>query len=163
LCGVVKPAHGPSKVFRADQMNPRWRTCRSDDRAVLEAIVAELGRYDIWVAYNGASFDVPFLRTRLMHWDLPPLPDRKLVDPLLLARRKLRLSFNSLEQLAHHLRVGRKRRVAPDAWLRAGLDGCPRAMDLIARHCEKDVRLLVAVLERLKHYSSQLNSWGSGV
>ena len=43
----------------------------------------------------------------------------------------------------------------PDAWLKAGLDGCPQAMDLIARHCEMDVRLLVAVLERLKHYSSQ--------
>ena len=97
LCGVVKPANGRPKVFRADSLNPTWSACRSNDRHVTKAIVAELDRFDIWVAHNGAKFDVPFLRTRLLAHSLPPLPSKKLIDPVLLARNKLRMSFKKLK------------------------------------------------------------------
>jgi hypothetical protein len=36
LCGVVKPAHGRPPIFRADNLNPNWSACRSDDRHVTE-------------------------------------------------------------------------------------------------------------------------------
>lgn len=52
----------------------------SDDSAVTRAIVAELDNYDIWVAHNGAKFDVPFLRTRLLKYNLQTLPNKKLID-----------------------------------------------------------------------------------
>src|ERR1700686_4347153 len=108
LCGVIKPANAEARVFRAGRLNRSWHKRRSDDRAVLRGIVKELEQYDIWVAHNGQRFDVPFLRTRLLAYGLDPLPAKKLIDPVLLARNKLRMSFNSLDQVANHLGVNSK-------------------------------------------------------
>jgi hypothetical protein len=47
LCAVVKPSHGRPRVFRADRLNRRWASCRSEDSAIIGAIVAELDQYDI--------------------------------------------------------------------------------------------------------------------
>jgi uncharacterized protein YprB with RNaseH-like and TPR domain len=162
LCGVVKGAGERHKTFRADELNPKWASKRSDDREVLTAIIAELSGYDIWVAHNGAKFDVPFLRTRLLAWGLEPLPSKKLVDPVLLARNKLRMSFNSLSQVANHLQVNSKTDVQPQQWIAAALDGDKKAMSYIVEHCVQDVYVLEKVIGELKHYSSTYNTYGSG-
>lgn len=162
LCGVIKGSSDKKpEVYRGDSY-PTWSKRRSDDSRILRDIVTALERYDIWVAHNGTRFDVPFLRTRLLRFGMPPLATRKLVDPVLLARSKLRMSFNSLDQVASHLRCNRKTDVQPDQWLRASLDGCREAMDYIVRHCVADVEVLEQVIGKLKCYSSVFNSWGSG-
>ncbi len=162
LCGVVKPAHGRPRIFRADTLNPNWSNCRSDDRHVTAAIVAELDKFDIWVAHNGAKFDVPFLRTRLLAHAMPPLPTKKLIDPVLLARNKLRMNFNSLNAVANHLRANSKTDVEPQQWLAAALDGSRRAMSYIVKHCVQDVLVLEKVIGALKAYSGTYNTYGSG-
>lgn len=162
LCGVVKPGHGKPIVFRADKLNPKWDTARDDDSAVVKAIVAELSKHDIWVAHNGAKFDVPFLRTRLLRWGLEQLPNAKLIDPVWLARNKLRMSFNSLGQVANLLSCNTKTEVRPDQWLRASLGGCRKAMDYIVKHCVADVLVLEQVVGALKGYSTTFNTYGSG-
>jgi uncharacterized protein YprB with RNaseH-like and TPR domain len=162
LCGVVKPAHGKPLVFRADQLNKNWKTGRSDDSAVVKAIVDELSSHDIWVAHNGARFDVPFLRTRLLRWGLGALPSAKLIDPVFLARNKLRMSFNSLSQVANLLGCNNKTEVQPEVWLKAALDGDKKSMDYIVAHCVADVDVLEQVVGALKVYSTAYNSWGSG-
>lgn len=162
LCGVVKPAYGKPKIFRGDTLNAKWRTHRADDSAVVKAIVKELDHYDIWIAHNGAKFDVPFLRTRLARWALPPLPTKKLLDPVWLARNKLRMSYNSLDQLAGFLGVNKKTEVTAHEWMAASLNGDRKAMDYIVNHCVQDVLTLEDVIKAIKAYSTQLNSWGSG-
>ncbi len=164
LCGVVLPALGKPRVFRADKLNERWDSCRSDDSAVVKAIADELVKYDILIAHNGAKFDLPFLRARLAKHGLPPFPNTiKLVDPVWLARNKWKMSYNSLEQLANFLGIkDPKTRVAGDKWLAASLDGCRKAMNYIVEHCIKDVHTLDKVVGALKPYSTQLNSYGSG-
>jgi uncharacterized protein YprB with RNaseH-like and TPR domain len=162
LCGVVKPAHAEAIIFRADRLNRNWRQRRSDDRAVIRAIVDELDNYDIWVAHNGARFDVPFLRARLAALHMPTLPTKKLIDPVLLARNKLRLSYNSLDAIASMLGVNTKTVVEGKQWLRAALDGDTRAMNYIVEHCVQDVLVLEKVVGALKAYSGTYNSYGSG-
>ncbi len=162
LCGVVKPAHGRARVFRADQLNRNWHSQRSDDSAVVAAIVADLSQYDIWVAHNGQRFDVPFLRTRMLAHGMEPLPAKKLIDPVLLARNKLRMSFNSLNQVANHLGVNSKTEVEPRQWLAAALDGSRKAMRYIVEHCVQDVLVLEKVIGALKAYSGTYNTYGSG-
>lgn len=162
LCGVVLPANGEPVVFRGDKLNRAWKTRRSDDRDTVRAIVTELDKYDIWIAHNGAKFDVSFLRTRLARWGLQPLPSKKLLDPVMLARNKLRMSYNSLEKIADLLGVNTKTPVRGETWVRAALDGDREAMDLVVEHCVEDVKVLEKVVEALKTYSTALNSWGSG-
>lgn len=162
LCGVVKPAQGKCKVFRADKLNPNWSKERSNDSNVVAAIVRELSEYDIWIAHNGNRFDVPFLRTRLAKWGLESLPAKKLIDPVFLARNKLKMSYNSLESLAKFLGVNSKTEVSGDTWLQASLDGSRKAMSYIAEHCVQDVLVLEKVIKSLKAYSTNYNAWGSG-
>jgi uncharacterized protein YprB with RNaseH-like and TPR domain len=162
LCAVIKAPGQPPVTLRADKLNPRWSSHRSDDSHVTKAIVNELAKHDIWIAHNGAKFDVPFLRTRLLRWCLPPLPTRKLVDPVLLARNKLRLGYNSLDRVAEHLGCNSKTEVSPAYWLQAALDGNARAMNYITEHCYQDVLVLEKVVTAIKHYATTLNSWGSG-
>lgn len=162
LCGVIKPSHGKAKIFRADELNVRWATRRSNDKAVVNAIAKELAEYDIWIAHNGNRFDVPFLRTRLAKWNLDSLPTRKLIDPVFLARNKLKMSYNSLENLAKFLGVNSKTEVSGDQWLQASLDGNTKAMDYIVEHCVQDVLVLEKVVKSLKAYSTNYNAWGSG-
>ena len=66
---------------------------------------------------------------------MEPLPTKKLIDPVLLARNKLRMSFNSLNQVANHLGVNSKTEVEPRQWLAAALDGSKKAMRYIVEHC----------------------------
>lgn len=163
LCGVIKPAGGEPRVFRADKINADWQTRRSDDSAVLTAITEELSKYDIWVAHNGQWFDVPFLRTRLAKHGLPPLPQKKLIDTRQLARNKFRVAYNSLDCLATMLGVNSKTPLDPETWAKASLDGCRRSMNAIVEHCVEDVKTLELVLDALKSYASGYNHWGSGV
>jgi DNA polymerase III epsilon subunit-like protein len=164
LCGVIKPDQGDPIILRADQLNKNWKSKRSDDSAVCKAIDEALSVYDIIIAHNGSWYDVPFLRSRLAHWGLPPFRTNfTLIDPLQLARNKLRQRFNGLEALAGFLRVEHKKTsVEGETWLKASLDGDKQAMDYIVEHCVADVYVLEEVFDKLRPYVTQLNSRGSG-
>lgn len=164
LCGVVKGDGEPPKVFRADQIHAKeWKAGkRSNDKETVKQIVEELYKYDIWCAHNGVRFDLAYLRTRLARWKLPPLRSNKIVDPVLLARNTLKMSYNSLERIADFLGCNSKTPVSGDQWLRAYLDGDKDSLDYIVKHCIEDVLTLEKIVEALKAYSTQLNSWGSG-
>ena len=161
LAAVVKTPFKKPKIFRADKLNPKWSKTRSDDSKIVKAVADELSKYDILVAHNGVDFDLPFLRTRLLVHDLPPLPDFKIVDPVKIARKSLRLGYNSLERIASLLGVNQKKNVDGQVWLRAILDGDKNAMDQITDKCVSDVLMLESIIDHLKPYTSFFNSWGS--
>ncbi len=150
------------RLSRRDEKLNEQLVPRFDDRHVTAAIVAELDKFDIRVAHNGAKFDVPFLRTCLLAHAMPPLPTRKLIDPVLLARNKLRMNFNSLNAVANHLRANSKTDVEPQQWPAAALDGNRRAMSYIVKHYVQDVLVLEKVIGALKAYSGTYNTSGSG-
>src|SRR5262249_51982400 len=83
---VIQPAGEeiPPIVLRGDELNKKWATRRSDDRAIVKEVSEELQSYDILIAHNGAAgrsgFDIPFLQARLARWSLPPFPRKKIID-----------------------------------------------------------------------------------
>ena len=156
ICGVVKPCGGEAKIFRVKQVS-------TDDRRIVADLVEELNKYTVLVAHNGVRFDRPFLNSRAVKWGLPVLnPTGKLYDPVLVARRKLAISWNGLESLACFLGCkNRKYETVGDLWLRASLDHDKVALDEIVKHCIADVALLDEVAERLEPLIGMINSWGS--
>lgn len=163
LCACVKPDGGDTITFRGDKLIPGWKSKRSNDALLVAKVAEELSKYEIWVAHNGKRFDMPFLNTRLLRAGLKPLINPKvLVDPVELARNKLRMTYNSLEKLATHLGVNSKTDVDPAMWLAATLDGDVTALDYIVDHCQQDVVVLEHVTDKLKDLSSGFNGWGSG-
>ena len=167
LCAVIKGSDRKKPyVFRGDSYDPWKNGNRSDDSLLVKDIVSCLNDYDVLVAHNGARFDVPFLRTRLAKWhpslECGAFPNKKLVDPVLLARSKLRMSSNSLAAIASLIGAGEKTLVDGDVWMRAALDGDSEAMDIIVKHCIIDVDILEKVADAVKPYCSAFNTYGSG-
>ena len=163
LCAVVKGSDRKKPcIFRGDDYSGWKDGKRSNDSALIQDIAGCLDKYDVLVAHNGAKFDVAFLRTRMAKWGLGAFPNKKLVDPVMVARNKLRMSSNSLAALASLIGAGEKTIVDGDMWLRASLDGDKEAMDYIVKHCVVDVEILDKVADAVKPYCSVFNSYGSG-
>lgn len=161
LCACIKPFDGEVKTFRGDSY-PNWKTRRSLDAALCRDIYKELSRYDIWLAHNGTNFDVPFLRTRLYKAGVK-MPQPKIVDPVRLARRYLKLGYNSLEQVAAHFGFYGKTKVEGHYWMEAALDGDKKAMDYIVEHCIADVELLEKVADSMNYLVPRIGSFGSDI
>lgn len=165
VCVVYDADTKETTVLRADQMNRRWKSCRSDDSAIVRATAELLGKYDILIAHNGApgrfGFDLPFLQSRLARHKLPAFARKKIIDPVQIARSQFRLSSNSLEAVSAHIGGPPKLHLAPEVWTRAFLDGDKAAMDTIVERCVSDVQLLVDVVKAVKPYCHQLDHRGS--
>jgi uncharacterized protein YprB with RNaseH-like and TPR domain len=161
LCGVIKPAVGEPQIYRLDKLSKCWDTKRSYDYPVIKAIVDALSEFDIVAAHNGLRFDLPFLRTRMARWRMDPLRESKLIDPVQIARNKLKMSSNSLDRITAFLGCNSKSEVDGEQWLKASLDGSRAAMNYIVRHCVEDVKMLEEVVRMVKGYSKTFNGWGS--
>ncbi len=161
LCAVIKEPDKKPVIFRNDKLCKTWKTKRSDDSDIVKAITAELSKYDILVAHNGVNYDIPFLRTRLARHHLPIFPQKKVIDPVLIARRALRMSGNGLEKICSLLGFNLKTRVDGQLWMKASLDGDVAAMNYIVDHCVADVEMLEKMVDFLKPYCGSFNPWGS--
>lgn len=163
LCGVVM-TYDPQeiKIFRADEY-PSWRDGRrSDDHDITAEIMSFLEEFDVLIAHNGVKYDLPFLRTRALQYGLPPLQPLKIVDPVLAARRQLRLQSNSLDAIAKHIDAPfRKTPLEPIVWARAMMDGDVDSMNLIVEHCVADVQVLDFVAHAMRGYIKTIDSIGS--
>lgn len=166
LCGCVKSSiDGKMYTVRTDETNRKWKSGkRGDDSLTTKQIAAILVKHDVLVAHNGNFFDLPYLRTRLLRWNLPRLPDVKIVDPWRIAKNKLRLQYNSLGNIANF--VGIKQEKTPlhmAVWMEAIFNGTKSAMDNIVDHCQKDVLVLEGVFNMVKPYIKLLDDRGSGL
>lgn len=166
LCASYKSSvDGKVQTIRTDKTNPRWyKGHRGNDKETVRQICEVLQSHDVLVAHNGTRFDLPFIRTRAMKWGLPRLPDQKIIDPLSIAWRKLRLKSNRLGNISDILGVkDRKTPLDMSVWMEAVQNGSKPAMDLIVEHCEADVKVLAAVLEQVKPYAKVLDDRGSAL
>ncbi len=160
LCAVLKEPGQDPTVLRIDECNPDWAARPQDDQRLVDQLARRLEEYDVWVVFNGACFDIRFVRGRLAHWGLTPLATRALIDPYLLARGQLRLPKHSLAALASYLGLGRKCRLNTSVWARATIHADREALDQIVEHCQNDVVLLERLLPYLKTHCPQPNDWG---
>jgi uncharacterized protein YprB with RNaseH-like and TPR domain len=167
LCASYESSENPGKVYtiRQDETNPRWkRGIRGDDKELCKQVNGLVRTHDVIVAHNGNRFDIPMLRTRSLHWGLAPLREVKLVDPCSIAFRKFKLKSNSLGRLADYVGIrDRKTPLDMSVWADAYLNGNPKAMNLIVKHCEADIRVLSAVLDVVKPYIKVLDDRGSAL
>jgi uncharacterized protein YprB with RNaseH-like and TPR domain len=166
LCAVVQSStRRKPYVIRTDQTNKKWSAgLRGDDSATVKQVAEILADHDVLAAHNGSRFDLPFLRTRMARWGMKRLPDLKLVDPLSIAWRRLRLKSNRLGNVSDHLGIkDRKTPLDMSIWMDAVLNGSTSAMDKIVEHCVADVKVLAGVLDLVKPYVKILDDRGSSL
>ena len=163
LCASIKQYGAKGvKTFRADSYK-NWKTNKSHNEAIVRDIMAELSKYDILVAHNGTYFDKTWLNTACLKYGLTPaLRGVKFIDPVLIARRHLRMARNSLAALIDYFDIQETKTPIRFAyWIEASHDGNTKSMNYIVKHCEKDVISLEEVYDRVRKLVKQIDDGGS--
>lgn len=147
LCASIVDASSPKKVktFRIDSYKG-YRKDTLNDLPLVRDLVEYLNEADVFVTYYGARFDIPFLTTRIVHWNaqgakIPYLANIPSVDLWRTARNKLKLHSNRLASVTQLLGHGDKTPLDLPVWLRAA-GGHKPSMDYIVEHCEVDAKIL---------------------
>lgn len=140
-------------------IDPDWSKNVNDDSALCQFIYDTLHDADGIVTHNGEKFDIKVLNTRLKKYGLPGLHKILHVDTCQLAKSKLKLSSNSLDNVASHL--GCRRKLKHDGW---GMwvrvrQGDPTAARLMAKYCIQDVEVLHEVFEALRCFTSKIPNY----
>jgi uncharacterized protein YprB with RNaseH-like and TPR domain len=128
----------------------------AEERAVLQYVRKTMSRFDTVVSYNGNSFDLPFIETRMSANRVEPLAPFASVDLLYTARRVFRgiLPNNRLGTVERHIR-GIKRtgdipgRYIPDAYHDYVRSGDARAMKNVLYHNRMDLFTMAILINRL--------------
>lgn len=107
---------------------------------------------DELVAHNGDKFDLKWFNTRNLMHGLPPLPEYKTVDTLVIARRRFYFNSNRLDYVAKALGMDGKTATHFGMWRDILLHNCPKAMREMVRYCKHDVALLEEVWKQLQAY-----------
>lgn len=147
ICGsIVNPLYMDKvKTFRIDKYKG-YRKDTFNDLPLVRDLVEYLNEQDLWVTYYGARFDVPFLTTRVIHWNTQgagiPFPSNvPHVDLWRTARNKLKLHSNRLASVTALLGHEAKTPLDLSVWRRAS-GGHKPSLDYIVEHCEVDSRIL---------------------
>ncbi|HEV2120753.1 MAG TPA: ribonuclease H-like domain-containing protein [Candidatus Bathyarchaeia archaeon] len=162
--GVLVGAGLMSDTGRGEYLEAR-RT--RDEKLLLTKLSKRLESYDVMVTWNGRSFDIPFLTTRLMRHGLDPRPflRKPHIDLADVVKSRLRLTFTYLDHVCDFFQVDRKRGPmgldVPYLHVRA-LEGDSSALLSIRDHCLDDLRATRQVFFKLKPLVEQQLEYAEG-
>lgn len=148
LSYCIKPHNG--KVIERP-ISPGDIKSHRYDKRLCEQFLEDIGKFDRLVTYYGTGYDVPFLRTRCLHWnlDFPPMGTLFHTDLYYTVRNKMRLYRNRLEAACDSLGIESKgHRLNPKVWMDAQT-GDAKAIAYVLKHNVEDVASLEALWDRL--------------
>jgi len=164
LCAVIKEYGSKSAptVIRADQFGT-WKNQRSNCKPIVEATINALLDYDIYVAHNGQFFDKTMLTSWALKFNLRvDLRFSRFIDPVMLARRHMRLSRRSLGNVLQFFGIEEEKTpIKWVYWMQSALDGNSKSLNYIVDHCVADVHLLEKVYDKAKRLVKGIDERGS--
>ncbi len=123
--------------------------CKFDKRIIKE-LMEELKNVDIVVTYYGTGFDLPFLRTRAIYYDIdfPAFGSIYHWDLYYKVRSKLKTHRKSLEVVTKFFGIEGKTHLEPEMLFKAQY-GDKKAMKELVHHNEEDVNILETLHNKL--------------
>jgi len=128
---------------------------RMDDSLVVESLRDLIDEADVTVTHNGDRFDLPWVTSRLVYHEMPPLDTPLSVDTLKIARYSMRFVSNKLDYLAQHLGIGCKMDTGGFELWEGVMAGDPLSWRKMIEYGEHDVVLTEEVYLRLRPYAHQ--------
>ncbi|MEM3264772.1 MAG: ribonuclease H-like domain-containing protein, partial [Thermoplasmata archaeon] len=91
------------------------------DKRITQSILKELKKYSIIYTYYGTKFDIPFIRSRALKYNLNFPVQGQIIhrDLYYITRNKLKLVSNRLKNATHFLGIQGKTELSGDIWARA--------------------------------------------
>ena len=143
----VMPEDGPAEYLSVGRIE--------EEKMVLSKLVSLLGQYEIVVTWNGRSFDLPFLTTRLLNHGLDPrsLMGMRHIDLHEVVKGRLRLTFTYLDHVCDFFGIEKRKGPmgmdVPHLYLKAQ-EGDSGALKVIRAHCLDDLEATRKVYVKLK-------------
>jgi uncharacterized protein YprB with RNaseH-like and TPR domain len=162
--GVLVSAGLMSDTGRSEYLEAR-RT--SQEKSLLSKLSRRLEGYDVVITWNGRSFDIPFLTTRLMKHGIDPrsILRKSHIDLADVVKSRLRLTFTYLDHVCDFFDIDRKKGPmgldVPHLYVQA-LEGDRKASSSIREHCLDDLRATRQVFLRLKPLVEQQLEYAEG-
>lgn len=151
--------HGSEKVYVLGQNHfPSYKKGELDDYEICVFFSHVLNKYDYIVAQNGDQFDIKVFNTRLSFWGLPPISTEKSFDTKKIAKTKLRLPSNKLNDIAEFFGFGQKIQTDKELWFGC-MAGDEAAWKKMNEYCKHDVFLTDQIFSRLLPFTTQLNTY----
>jgi len=127
------------------------------DKRVVQECIRDMMKFDEIITYNGTRFDLPYLRSRALHWGLefPKYGYIKHKDAYYMVRNRLRLHRNKLEDACRLLGIKGKTHLDGTQWVKA-LTGDKKALKYVLDHNKKDVIILEELYHRLRDYVKEV-------
>lgn len=121
------------------------------DKRLVKECIEDLRRFKVIVTYNGTLFDLPYMRSKALHYGLefPSYGDLFHFDLYYTVKSKLNLSRKSLANVCDYLGIKGKTDIDKESWRRAKY-GDPEALKEVVRHNIPDVIILEQLHNRLE-------------
>ena len=154
LSWCIKPA-GKGKKIIYGVITKEDLVSGDMDKRIVGDCIDTMRQFNRLIGHYSSRFDLPFLRTRALYWDLdfPVYGEIIQEDVWDIARRVLRLHSNRQDVVADSI-LGKTRKTRFDAkyWIMA-LQGNPEALKYVLDHNKGDVRDLEENYNKLSQFT----------
>lgn len=140
----------------------RFKKDPSDDYIVVKKLHGLMMKAEVLAGHNIKKFDWKKLNTRFLAHGLSPVPKKRMIDTLSMAKKDFAFSSNRLDYIADFVGVGAKMHTSKGLWLRA-LKGDPEALEEMLEYCKVDVKINEDVYYKLRPYSTDSINLGTFV
>lgn len=149
-CGSYKwLGEKKSKCVSQIDFPARFKNDPYDDYDVVKSLYDLIKEADGVIGYNVSGFDEKVLNTRFLFHGLDPIPPHKIIDPLKIARSKLRLPNNKLNTVAQYFNLGKKTTLTHSELWKGCEAGNKKSWELMKKYCNQDVDLVESVYKKL--------------
>lgn len=149
-CAAWKWHHEASTyVIKITDNKRKFKEDFRDDFIIAKKLHDLMEEADVIVAHNGDNFDIKHANSLFLKHGLGPIPKRKSIDTLKVARKYFAFPGNSLDQLSKRFgSVGKNRK--PN-WHKM-TDGDAKEINIAAKYCKNDVIELEKIFVEIKPY-----------
>jgi len=136
-----------------------WKKGVWNDKELCKFFLGIISKYDIIVGQNSDQFDIKVFNTRLAFHGLEPVPQQKTFDTKKLAKNKLHLPSNSLDDMSQFFGIGGKlHHSGLDMWFGCR-DGNKKDQAMMKKYNGLDVILTRDVFLKLLPYAKISNDF----
>lgn len=123
------------------------------DKDLVKKCINDMKRFDVVMGYYSTKFDIPFIRTRAMYWDIdfPLYGELQHKDIWYMVRSKMCLNSNRLEVACRHLGIEGKTHLDGSQWVLAAA-GNKKALEYVLEHNKYDVIILEKLHDKVKEF-----------
>lgn len=112
-----------------------------NDKRIVTSLYKLINEADIICAYNGKSFDIPYMNQRFLVYGFPPYTPVNVIDPYETAKTVFRFSSNKMDNLATQLGLQNKIKTDFNLW-KGCVEGSEECLSEMLKYNKQDVTVL---------------------